>query len=166
MRHGRPSPARVALFSTRAWRVGNLEAIRGVNLIDTAAGLDPLARAKPGASPPEPPERGTPTETPERLTPSETPERITPAEPPERPDPARTEVRFARRRRRRNSQRLRHRGQADTRQNQGLSTSAKRRWQGRPALRQVLPVLAVALAANFQNRLAASGLHRERLTIS
>jgi hypothetical protein len=53
-------------------------------MIDTAVGVNSLARVGPGASAPEPPERGTPTETPERLTLAETPERITPAEPPER----------------------------------------------------------------------------------
>jgi hypothetical protein len=68
-------------FNTPDWRVGKPEAIRGVN-------MNSLARVEPGASDPEPPERGAPNETPERLTPAETPERITPAEPPERLTPA------------------------------------------------------------------------------
>jgi hypothetical protein len=83
---GRPLPR--CCFNTPDWRVGNPEAIKGVNMIGTGAGVNSLARTEPGSSAPEPPERGTPTETPERLTPAETPERITPAEPPERLTPA------------------------------------------------------------------------------
>jgi hypothetical protein len=57
-------------------------------MIDTAVGLFSLGTVEPGASDPQPPERGTAPETPERLTPAETPERITPTEPPERLVPA------------------------------------------------------------------------------
>jgi hypothetical protein len=71
-------------LDTPAWRVGNFEPIEGAIMIDRAMGPFSAARVGPGASDPQPPERGTPTETPERLTPAETPERLTPAEPPER----------------------------------------------------------------------------------
>jgi len=91
LRCERPSPPNQGAcrrFNTPDSRVGNPEAIKGVNMIGTAVAANSLVRAEPGASAPEQPQRSTPTETPERLTPAETPERITPAEPPERLTPS------------------------------------------------------------------------------